>query len=102
MADVVDVEDDLVRSRQGIRHEIGLALYVADIGRKLGNARELVRLTECLRIRFFMDRRHETLVICVEGEGAPLHPIAEMSCSLVGGEQFPVVGRPKALVGFQL
>ena len=41
-------------------------------------------------------------MVGVEGERATLDHVPEMADALESGEEFPIIGRPRALMGFQL
>ena len=53
LVDRVDVDELFVGAGKSIRHDIGFPLKVANIRRELAYARQLVRLSDRLRIRLF-------------------------------------------------
>ena len=74
MVDAANVEDCLVWSRECVGHQIGFAGHVADISGKLCDARELVGLSQCLRIRLFVYGRNQTLMVCIQRKGTTFYP----------------------------
>ena len=99
--DVVDV-GDFVGSRQGVGDHVGLALHIPNVSRVFGYARQGVALPCSVRVGLLGKGRHETLVVCIEGECPPFHHVLKMTYPFERGKQLSVIWGPELLVGLKL